>query len=137
MPTTRHSNNNHTNTLNFNVIVTFVISEKVLSGLHDKELLTGYSKDCVGLFQVMFDLDISFYKTSTYDSIMRRVKRQVVRQCAEWFWLSEDEMEKISTAANWQRWEKLTGNKYAAAASDSSVSTDGKFYLSNNWWSAA
>ena len=132
MPAIRHNDNN-ANTLTFNVIVTFVISEQVSSGLHYGELLMSDFECCVSGTQAIFDLNINIYKTSTYDSIMRRVKRQVVRQCTKWFELNESDMVKISTAGNLKRWEKLTGNEYATAASSSNVTTDGKFYLSDVW----
>ena len=115
--------------LEFNVIVTFRIAEHVFEAIEDQSEITGYPDGVVGGSQVMYDLIISIYTTSQYDHIMRRVKRAVVNDMHNWFGIAEDDICKISTAADWRFWEQLTGRDYNASRTDSQVSHDGKFIL--------
>ena len=60
---------------------------------------------------------------------MRRVKRAVVNDMRNWFGIAEDDICKISTAANWRFWEQLTVRDYDASRTDSRVLVDSKFIL--------
>ena len=124
-------------TMHFNVIVTFDIKEHIYEALQYNEECAEQAGYFVSGSQVIFDAAMNIYTTSSYDSLMRRLKRQVVQDMTVWFGLNKRDIVKISTAATWKQWEQLTGEEYRKAAANSNVSTDGKFYMHGQYGRAA
>ena len=111
--------------MDFNIIVTFHISRKTeaaLASVTDQNLLLYGS-------QIIFCYRISIRPTSSYDSLMRRLRKAVLSKVNTICGLGETDVAKISTAGNWKLWEHVTGLCEASEAARSKVANDGKFYF--------
>lgn len=111
--------------MTFNVIVTFKPSSRVLEAIDHSVA----HSDAVGLFQVTFDHGISITAASSYDSVMRRIKSASLAEVATHYNLSDENIANISTNADWCLWQQITSQDMFAAAQNSAVSKNGKFFF--------
>lgn len=111
--------------MNFNVIVTFHITPHTVQAV---ACVTDANVEAGGA-QLIFDYATSIRSTSTYDSVMRRLRKAVLGEVQKICGLGVDDMSKISTCGNWKLWEQITGLKEADEAARSMVAKDGKFYF--------
>ncbi len=118
------------NTLKFNVIVTCRITKNVLLALEEKDEITGYDKEMIGAFQVMFDVDVDYGSSESREAVMKRVKKQVRTYMLERFGLGERSLKYVSTAANWREWEAETGRIYEEEEAKNREFRNGKFVMS-------
>ena len=98
--------------LQFNVIVTCTATPKTLFALINKSSITGYRDEDIGGFQVMCDLTVNYEEFDEYFDIMRRLEMKILRYMRKNFNLSSRDIIKVSTAANWESWEKKTKKNY-------------------------
>src|SRR4051812_5709724 len=115
-----------TSILRVEVIATFDFNVRVLRKIRHAAQITNTSQNHVGGSQVLFKLDIPIYPTTSYEAVMRRVKREAVRLAFLNFQLAESEIVFLSTEANWQLWEQLTGKNRVQCDAVSKVCRNGK-----------
>lgn len=112
-------------TMEFEVIVTFVVSEhtlKAVANITDGNV-------CANGWQISFNYGISIRSTSTYDSLMRRLRKAVLDEVQAICGLGEDDVTMISTSADWKLWQQITGLDHHVEVANSRVTIGDKFYL--------
>jgi hypothetical protein len=111
--------------MDFEIIVTCRYSSKVLAAI---DAIT--DKGIYGQgYQVFFDYVLPFHDSCSYDCVMVRLREQVIETVIEATGLDEDDIIKISTAADWRHWEAITGRCSEDEDSTSKIASNGKFFL--------
>ena len=98
--------------MQFNVIVTCSATPKSLFAIKNKSLITGYDNELVGDYQLMFDMSVKYEIFDEYSDIMHRVETKIIKYMKKNFNLTNKDIVKVSTSADWDDWEKNTKKDY-------------------------
>lgn len=110
--------------MQFHIIVTFHHSIRTLTAIEAMEQEFVFND-----IQIMFDYGISIRSTSSYDSLMRRLRKAVITHTTKLCGLGEGDISKISTCGNWTLWEQVTGLSEEIESAHSTIARNGKFYF--------
>jgi hypothetical protein len=125
LPAKNHASPPIPHCLDFDVIVTCRYSSKVLVAIDavDDERIYGQG------YQLFFRYFLPFGTSCSYDCVMVRLRQRVIETVITATGLSEDDITKISTAADWQHWEAVTGRSCKDEEPLSEIAPKGKFFL--------
>jgi hypothetical protein len=113
--------------LNVDVIVTYKMNPMTVGALMKADEAGPHPLMSIAGTQARMSVDIGFdAANTTYDEVMDAVVTQVRRRTKKVVGLGANAITKISTCADWNKWDSVTGRKSEAEAVASTKWQNGK-----------